>query len=135
MMDDIIYLEAQDILKAHRLGMEQFGGMLGHPDEACVEKRIVEPQQVVFGLETHPSFSQKAASYLYRLIISHCFTDGNKRVAVLSTELFLNLNGYEFLASEDQLYEMCLKIGNHKTRPSEIAVARWINSNITKLDY
>lgn len=134
MPTDFIYLKKQDILIAHHSGMNQFGGMAGPADESCIEKRINEPQEIIFGIETYPTLSKKAAAYLYKLIISHCFTDGNKRAAILSTELFLNFNGYEFSASEDKLYDLCLTIGNHQTRPDLPDIATWIESNIRKLD-
>ena len=134
MSTNFIYLEKQDILMAHSIGMKQFGGMDGSADESCIEKRVLEPQQVILGIEIYTSLHQKAATYLYKLIISHCFTDGNKRAAILSTELFLNFNGYEFSASEDELYNLCLTIGNHETRPDFSNIATWIASNIRKLD-
>lgn len=69
------------------LGSPPFQGARG-----CVDSIVARVTQDVFGTELCPSMAHKAAAYL-RLARSHCFPDGNKRVAILAMQTFLRLNG------------------------------------------
>ena len=42
----------------------------------------------------------EVAAYGYALARGHCFTDGNKRVALVVIDVFLRMNGSELTASE-----------------------------------
>ena len=44
--------------------------------------------------------SLEVAAYGYALARGHCFTDGNKRVALAVIDVFLRMNGSELTASE-----------------------------------
>ncbi|WP_368654623.1 type II toxin-antitoxin system death-on-curing family toxin [Ornithinibacillus sp. 4-3] len=70
------------------------------------------------GEEQYPGLFRKAAVYWYRITISHCFSDGNKRVAIISTDLSLRYNGYKIKVDQETLYAYCLRIGDHNTRPT-----------------
>lgn len=94
-----------------------------------LKKRVFEPQTAYYDIEQYPGLFKKAAVYMYRITISHCFSDGNNRAAFLSTELFLNYNGYAFAATVDELYEFCLSIANHETRPQLEYIENWIQSH------
>ena len=128
-VDKIVYLDKEDIIEAHRQAFIQFGGTMYGFDHACVEKRVVEPQTTYFGIEQYPGLFRKAAVYMYRITISHCFLDGNKRAAFLCTDLFLKYNGYKFSATADDLYDFCLEIANHETRPTLEYIENWIQSH------
>lgn len=43
-MNEIIYLDKEDILSAHQSGFQQFGGTIYSFEDSCVEKRVIEPQ-------------------------------------------------------------------------------------------
>lgn len=133
-MQDIIYLDKEDILSAHSAGFNQFGGTIDGFDNSCIERRIIEPQTAYWGVEQYPGLFKKAAVYMYRITISHCFNDGNKRAAFLCTDLFLRYNGYQFSAETDELYDFCLMIANHETRPSLDFVENWIESHTTPFE-
>jgi len=128
-MEEIMYLNEQDILTAHREGFTEFGGLDYGVAEGCVEKRALEPAGIFFGEELYPGIFRKAAVYMLRITTSHCFSDGNKRAAFLSTDLFLKYNGYKFVVSQNELYNFCLTIANHKTRPELEDVEKWIYQN------
>ncbi|MED5050139.1 type II toxin-antitoxin system death-on-curing family toxin [Bacillus siamensis] len=129
-LNDISYLNYEDIIESHKLGYQQFGGTVYAVSRSCVEKRVVEPQTQYFGVEQYPGLFKKAAVYMYRIAISHCFGDGNKRAAILSTDLFLKFNGLEFKVSADELFDFCYKIADDKTRPTLEEVEEWIQRNV-----
>jgi death on curing protein len=128
-LSEIYYLSAEDIREAHLLGWETYGGKTYGMDEDCVEKRTVEPQTQYWGEEQYPGLFKKAAVYMLRITISHCFADGNKRAAFLSTDLFLKINGYEFRVDQNELYDFCLKIADHETRPTLEEIETWIEQH------
>ncbi len=49
---------------------------------------------------TGAAVPELAAIYALALAHNHPFIDGNKRTAYVALELFLALNGYDFLASD-----------------------------------
>ncbi|MGR6904968.1 type II toxin-antitoxin system death-on-curing family toxin [Lysinibacillus sp. BSL11] len=129
-MEEIVYLEALDIYDAHKIGFEKFGGTIYHVDKPCIGNRAIEPQTEYYGEEQYPGLFKKAAVYMLKINISHCFKDGNKRASIISTDLFLKYNGYKFNVSDDDLYEFALLIGNHDTRPTLEEVEQWIIKNV-----
>ena len=63
------------------------------------------PQASFEGTEFYPSIEAKAATLLFGIARNHAFMDGNKRVAVLATLQFLNMNGYDLdLAPPHEAY-------------------------------
>jgi len=128
-LSEIIYLTKEDILTANKIAVEEFGDGLQGFDDSCVEKRVVEPQTKYFGEEQYPGIFKKASLYWYKITISHCFLDGNKRTGLIATMLFLELNGYEIKADKKELYLYCLLIANHKTRPTLDEVEEWLKKN------
>lgn len=125
-MENVIYLEKEDILDAHMSGFTEYGGTTYAVNESCIENRVVEPQTIYWGAEQYPGLFKKAAVYMHRITTSHCFADGNKRAAVIATDLFLKFNGYKISASQKDLYDYCLLIGNHETRPNLEEVEEWL---------
>lgn len=131
----INYLSYENVEILHKMIISEFDGGLLSIDESCLEKRIVEPQTEYFGIEQYPRLFQKASVYLYKITIIHCFADGNKRTAILCTDVFLKLNGYRLQANEDELYNFALKIANHMTRPSIEYIEDWIESHVVKYSH
>ncbi len=73
------------------------------------------PETEVFGRETHPTLVEKAACYLYYIIKNHPFLNGNKRVAVIATYVFLRLNDHELTASWEDIYDFAISISQPST--------------------
>lgn len=134
-MREIVYLNKDDILLAHEMGMREFGGEQVGFSQSCVEQRVVEPQTTYFGKEQYPGLFKKAALYWHRITSAHCFSDGNKRAGLISTDLFLRYNGYKFKVDQDTLYNYCLLIANHKTRPELDEVEVWLKRYTVPLDH
>ncbi|WP_445933734.1 type II toxin-antitoxin system death-on-curing family toxin [Paenibacillus sp. FSL H8-0104] len=67
----------------------------------------------MFGQEQYSGLFNKAAILMSGLITSHCFYDANKRTGVLCTYVFLNINGYELDASDEDLFSTAIKIATN----------------------
>ena len=53
------------------------------------------PQHNFFGKELYDSLPKKAEAYFYSIIQYHPYSDGNKRMGLLSLIGFYHLNGYQ----------------------------------------
>lgn len=75
--------------------IRRYGGSAGLRDEGLLDSALAQPQATFGSKELHPSLFAKAAAYCYYLCLNHPFVDGNKRLALVVTDTFLQMNGYE----------------------------------------
>jgi death-on-curing protein len=69
-----------------------------------------------------------AATYAYHLTQAHAFLDGNKRVAAAVAEIFLELNGAELRATDDDVVALFLAIASGKVARQDVEqwFAQWV---------
>jgi death on curing protein len=99
----VVFLSVEDVLLIHNRMIENFGGDTGLRDRGLLESAVAMPQSTFGGDDLHPGLAGKAAAYHFHLCSNHPFVDGNKRVAVAVSEVFLLVNGYELLAKDDKI--------------------------------
>ncbi len=61
-----------------------------------------------------------AAAYAFHICQNHPFIDGNKRVALASALVFLDLNGVSISDPEGKLYEMMMAVAESKLGKPDI---------------
>jgi death on curing protein len=81
--------------------MEISGGAAGIRDSEGIEACVEAPKASFGGQYLFDLFGM-AATYISCLTMRHPFIDGNKRTALASALVFLNLNGYELEESYDE---------------------------------
>jgi death on curing protein len=99
------YLTLEDLLdlvRALDVGPVRDLGML---DSACHR-----PRSTFFGQDTYPSISAKAAALMHSLARNHALADGNKRLALLATVVFLRLNGYYLDMTDDEAFDLTMTV-------------------------
>ncbi len=101
-------LSYEEALFIHDRTMHEHGGTPGIRDEAALESALIAVRNRQ--LYEEATMVQCAATYAYHLSQAHAFLDGNKRIAAMVTEIFLALNGFALLASNDELAELFLGI-------------------------
>lgn len=100
---DIRYFTMDDVTRTiHKLGLGKIR------DLGLLESALHRPQTVVFGVESYASVFEKAGALLQSLVKNHALFDGNKRLALSGTILFLGMNGYELVSDEDETFELML---------------------------
>ena len=75
------------------------GGMQGIRSLELLDSVLAGPKNLAaYGA---PNLAELAASYAFGIARNHPFVDGNKRVALTCTAVFLDLNGWGLVSQED----------------------------------
>lgn len=126
---NVSYLTVQDVEQLHEYAVETWGGLPGR-EPGKLEGALGLPMSGFSDYERFPTIHEKAAAYYYYLAIGHCFVDGNKRTSYLATFTFLDLNGYDLVADDEEVYTFTLSIAqNADKRLSFEGVVRWIEDH------
>jgi death-on-curing protein len=78
---------------------------LGLLDSACHR-----PQAGFFGQEAYPALAGKAAALMHSLAGNHSLVDGNKRLALLATVVFLRINGHCIDLTDDEAFDLTVSV-------------------------
>jgi len=114
------FLQVSDIQKIHARMIADFGGTCELRDKGLLESAAGMPSAQFGGQYLHDGFAAMAAAYLFHICKNHAFVDGNKRTALTSAELFLELNGYTFAASNDEMVEITLGVADSTISKDEL---------------
>jgi death-on-curing protein len=68
-----------------------------------------------------------AAAYMVGIARNHPFVDGNKRTAFVVGVLFLETNGYRFIATEEDATQAVLGLASGAI--DEAQFTRWLRAN------
>ncbi len=79
-------------------------------DVGLLDAAAQRPQTSLYGQDAYASIPEKAAVLLESLARNHALIDGNKRLAWLSTVVFLELNGRLLDAPDDDAYELIIAV-------------------------
>ncbi len=96
---DIKWVLKETVISVHDMLISLHGGSSGIRDEGLLESALDRPKNVNNYNKDSSNF-ELAASLGYSLINNHPFIDGNKRIALTITAVFLEINGWELDASE-----------------------------------
>lgn len=93
--------------------------------------------------EQYPNLYMKAAVIAQSIIKGHIFSDGNKRVGLLTAEQFLENNGKFLELSDDDFYNLAMDIADGRIKLDAIAgkigsncrdYKNWFESRLKKID-
>ena len=119
-MPPVVFLSVEDVLAIHRRVIEEFGGDLGLRDRGLLESAVAMPQSTFGGEELHAGSAEKAAAYHFHLCANHPFLDGNKRVAVAASEVFLLINGLELSASDNEIENLTFGVAGGRLSKGQV---------------
>jgi death-on-curing protein len=124
------WLELGIVLDFHAEQLALFGGLDGIRDLGLLESALARPQNKFAYGET--DLAALAASYGFGIARNHPFVDGNKRTALASMIVFLNLNELALAAPQAAATAIVLTLAAGEI--GEDVLARWIGDNIRPLD-
>ena len=120
----MIFFEFEQVLKLHSSIITKTGGMDGLRDVNLLDSALKSPFQTFAGKELYPDIFDKAAQLCYSLIENHPFADGNKRIGVHLTLLFLMVNNENIEYSQKELIDFGLNIAAGKM--TKDAIKDWL---------
>ncbi|MFQ5549333.1 MAG: type II toxin-antitoxin system death-on-curing family toxin [Woeseia sp.] len=127
----VAWLEIADVLFFHQQSLEEHGGLAGKPHEGALESTLARPRNLPTDSPGSSVF-QLAACYGFGFAQNHCFPDGNKRLALISIDVFLQINGYELCADEADAVAVINELASGDL--SEQNLALWIEENVVPFD-
>jgi death-on-curing protein len=123
-----IWVSRAVVLALHDEQLAEHGGAPGLRDEGLLDSALARPQNM-FAYGT-PSLAELAASYAFGLVQNHPFIDGNKRASLVTTELFLVLNGYLVVAADQDLVLKWLALAAGDLDEGELA--KWLEAHLQR---
>jgi len=118
----IKFLTLSEVLLILEDQIRNYGGAYGVMNLNLLSSAIFMPESSFDGKYLHVSIPAMAAAYTYHLCQNHPFIDGNKRVALASSLVFLDINGYEFNCNEEILYNEIMNVAKSETKKEELII-------------
>jgi death-on-curing protein len=95
-----VWVLREAVLNLHEQLREAFGGEPGVRDETVFEAVLTRPEKL-FSCGDSTLFDL-GASYAHGFMKDRPFVDGNQRIGFAVAALFMELNGYRLVASEEE---------------------------------
>jgi death-on-curing protein len=115
------FLTLAEVIDIHHDQIERYGGRGGIRDIRLLESAVAAPQVSAGGEYVHGDLFQMAAAYAFHICRNHAFVDGNKRTALSSALVFLELNGVGVLDPEERLFDATVGLAMGSTSRSDYA--------------
>lgn len=149
--ESLSFLSAGDIEAIHWELVRDFGQSRdpieppGVRNEAILDSAVFRPHTAMGLTLKYPTVVMAAAALFHSLVHDHCFHNGNKRTAVVSLLVFLDRNGYILNISEEELFDLVLRVGRHAVLEDEsgpgkdyadretLAITWWLQGRIKRV--
>lgn len=121
--DQTIYLTANQVIMINAIQIEIYSPkeQIGVKEPGMLDSALNRPKQTIFGNDAYPSIHEKSAALTESLGSNNAFYNANKRTALASLIVFLNLNEYKWIMDVHKEQTFIVDIVNHKYTFSELA--------------
>jgi len=119
-MKSVSFLTLAEVIDIHRDQIQRYGGGAGLRDINLLSSAISMPCSSFSGKFLHPSLFEMAAAYAFHISQNHPFIDGNKRTALASALIFLEMNGVTIADPSQKLYGAMISLSKGITGKSDI---------------
>jgi death-on-curing protein len=124
-----VWIETRDVLAIHDRLLALHGGASGLRDLGLLESALARPRQH-HAYADSPDLVEMAALYTAGVVRNHPFVDGNKRTGFVIGVLFLELNAFEFKASEEDATQAVMSLAAGSL--DEAGYGAWLRENIRR---
>jgi len=100
------YIDARGTSAIHGQLLARYGGASGVRNVKLLESALARARQQA----SSPKIIEMATAYTAGILKNHPFVDGNKRTGFVVGVLFLELNGFDFTASEAEAAQAVLEL-------------------------
>ena len=124
-MSEPVWLLESAVVITHEISLANYGGGTGIRDRGLLQSALDRPRNLYeYG---KPGMFELAAAYTVGIVKNHPFVDGNKRAGFLAGAACLELNGFQFTASETEATRIILGLAAGQL--SEQQLAKWLQVN------
>lgn len=121
-----LWIDERSVLAIHGRLLAIHGGKTGLRDRGLLESALARPKQHEAYSES-PSIVEMATLYTAGIIRNHPFVDGNKRTGFVAGILFLELNGFDLKASEEDATQAVMSLAAGTL--DEAGYTVWLRAN------
>ena len=125
-----VWLAQREVVYFLQLTINEDGGLPGPVRDGPLQSTLARPQNLLAYSPT-ASIYELAAAYGFGFARDHCFTDGNKRVALNAIDVFLDCNGVEFEPNEAEAVVVIRGVAAGAI--DEAALSSWIENNSSEI--
>lgn len=115
------FLSVEQVIAIHEATVLQDGGLAGIRDIGLLISAVEVPKGKMFGEDFYPTIYDKAAAYLYHIVRSHPFNDGNERTGFSATLLFLKANDVLIEFDHKEYENLVVEVAEGKVTKEQIA--------------
>ena len=116
-----LFLTLAEVIDIHNDQINRYGGNPGARDLGLLESAISVPQSGFGGQLLHASLFEMAAAYAFHISENQPFVDGNKRTALASALIFLEMNGVSIRDPKNRLYDAMIKLATRRLGKKALA--------------
>ena len=116
----MILLTVEEVVALHDKLVDRTGGSHGLRDQSLLESSVYSAMSAFGDSEAYPTVEEKAARLMFSLTNNHAFVDGNKRIAVFTMLMTLQLNNVRINYTQAELISLGLSVADGKTEYVEI---------------
>jgi len=116
----LTFLTTRHVGAIHERVVREFGGDAAVRDHGLLDAAIAMPKATFGGSYLHNGIPAMAAAYLFHICKNHPFVDGNKRTALATAEVFLELNGYCLAADNKPVYATTVGVADGSVGKDEL---------------
>lgn len=109
-LSEVQFLTLAEVVEVHRGQIARYRGQTGVRDLGMLLSALAVPQATFDGVYLHCDLFEMAAAYAFHLCRNHPFVDGNKRTALASALVFLELNGVSVHDPHGLLYDAMVNV-------------------------
>ena len=129
-MNGPFWVSKKAVLAMHNAQLAEHGGSDGIRDETLLDSVLAKPRNV-FVYADQPDIFRLAASYSFGIARNHAFVDGNKRTALVVSLTFLDRNGWDVVASKENVYFTFLHLADGSLTEDELTA--WFTKHAVPL--
>ena len=124
----MVKFSREKVLLLHQLIARETGGEVGLRDQSLLDAALAAAFSGMADREFYPSKAEKAAKLGFDLISNHAFLDGNKRIGMYVMLTFLEANGVELKATNEDVTEAGLGVASGAWKYEDLL--KWVNGHL-----
>ncbi len=127
-MREPIWVDERLAIAIHARQIAEHGGETGIRDAGLLSSGLARPRNIYAYERDTADLATLAAAYLGGVCRNHPFIDGNKRVAAVVCETFINLNSAALDATDAEFYDLTLSVARGEI--NDEPVGSWIRERM-----